>query len=327
MMTDPRYAAAVASRLPTSASSVDVYEAVVLHEVGPSADLLGRTYQSTGGADGFAGMQLAPHLAHDTEAMVSQARRLWERVSRPNAIIQIPGTPAGLAAAREIIATGINVNITLLFSPERYRAAAEAYIEALEARCGSGREISQVASVASLCVARIDGYVDTLLDQLAGAGQPAARVLRGKSAIACACQAYEIYESLISSARWQALASKGARPQRLAWVTVESDDASSPLPATQSTPRLGASSVRYMEELIVPDTLCVVGLETLDLYRRVGRPELRLEQHIAGASDAREGLERLGVDLEVVAAELERRALEQRRAPFACLEAWLERSH
>jgi transaldolase len=202
------------------------------------------------------------------------------------------------------------VNLTMLFSPVRYRAAVDAYADGLEARSSTGRSLAELASVASFCVAPIDAQVDRLLEQLAAAGQPAARALRGKSAIASACRIYEIYEDFLASPRWQALLRQGARPQRLAWAGTASDDP-------------GASPVKYVEELIVPDTISTLRIETLESYRRIGRPQLRLERHIAGACDAREGLERLGVDLEAVAEQLELACLGRPLAPLEHRAAWL----
>jgi transaldolase len=211
---------------------------------------------------------------------------------------------------RELIAAGINVNVTLLFSPERYRAVAQAYLDGLRERAAAGQSV-QVASVASFFLSRIDSAVDKLLDALIAKGQPAARALRGKAAIASACRAYEIYEQSLASSQWQSLAALGARPQRRLWASTSTKDPT-------------FSPVKYVEELVVPETVKTMPLETLDTYRRLGRPELRLERHIAEAADQRESFERLGIDLEAVAQQLEREGVTKFIEPFDKLQQWLE---
>jgi len=165
--------------------------------------------------------------------------------------------------------------------------------------------------VASFFLSRIDTAVDRLLDGLAARGQPAARSLRGKAAIASACRAYEIYEEAIAQPAWQAVAASGARSQRLLWASTSTKDSA-------------YSPIKYVEELVVPETVNTMPLETLDAYRRLGRPELTLERHLADASDAREGLERLDVDLEAVAQQLEREGVAKFVEPFDKLQKWLE---
>jgi transaldolase len=315
MMKDAKYARPIAQLLPKMRSAMALYEELAMDDLRGAAQLLRPLYERTQGGDGYVSMEVSPHLAYDTAGTLSEARRLWGRLELPNAFIKIPGTEAGVPAIRDAIADGININVTLLFSPERYRAVAGAYMSGLEARVAAGKPLARVASVASFFLSRIDTAVDKVLDGLAAAGQPAARALRGKAAIASACRAYEIYEELIASARWQALAARGARPQRLLWASTSTKDAS-------------FSPVKYVEELVVPDTVNTMPLETLDTYRRVGRPELRLERHIADASDTREGLERLDVDLEAVAVQLEKEGVAKFVEPFDKLQQWLgERRH
>src|SRR5438105_754575 len=199
MMKEPRYAQAVARLLPKVSSSMALYEELALEDLGRAADLLRRNYDGTSGGDGFVSLEVSPHLAYDTAGSVAQGQRLWRRLERPNAMIKIPGTEAGLPAIRELLTAGINVNVTLLFSPERYRAVARAYMGGLEARAAAGQSLETLASVASFFLSRIDTAVDRLLDALAARGQPAARALRGKAAIASACRAYEIFEEAIAT--------------------------------------------------------------------------------------------------------------------------------
>jgi transaldolase len=311
IMTDREYAQPIARLERGTSSSVAVYEELALEDLRAAASLLRPLYESSAGADGFVSMEVSPHLADDREGSLAEARRLWERLRLPNALIKIPGTEAGIPVIRDLIAAGINVNVTLLFSPERYREVALAYMEGLAARAAAGQRLDRIASVASFFLSRIDTAVDKRLDELAAHGQPAARVLRGKAAIASACRAYEIFEELSASARWQALAAAGARPQRLLWASTSTKD-----PAY--------SPIKYVEELVVPGTVNTMPLQTLTTYRRLGRPELRLERHIAEGCDARESLERLDVDMDAVALELEREGVRKFIEPFDALQAWLE---
>jgi transaldolase len=311
MMTDPRYAAAIAKLLPSVTSAMALYEELALEDLQAAAGLLRSLYDASGSADGYVSMEVSPHLAYDAAASLTEAQRLWRRLELPNALIKIPGTEAGLPVIRDLIAAGINVNVTLLFSPERYRAVAQAYMQGLSARAAQGLPLSSVASVASFFLSRIDTAVDKLLDALAARGQPAARTLRGKAAIASACRAFEIFEDLTATPQWQALAERGARPQRLLWASTSTKDPS-------------YSPIKYVEELVVPGTVNTMTLETLNTYRRLGRPELRLERHIAECSDTREGFERLDIDLEAVAQQLEREGITKFIEPFDKLQQWLE---
>ena len=311
IMHEATYAQRIARLLPTVSSAMALYEELALADLRDAAALLRPLYDSTHGGDGFVSLEVSPHLADDSAGSLKEARRLWERLGIPNAFIKIPGTEAGLPVIRDLIAEGINVNVTLLFSPERYRAVTRAHREGLARRVDQGKPVATVASVASFFLSRIDTAVDRLLDGLAARGQPAARTLRGKAAIASACRAYEIYEETSAQPAWQAMAARGARPQRLLWASTSAKD-----PAY--------SPIKYVEELVVPETVNTMPLETLNAYRRLGRPELTLERHLADASDAREGLERLDVDLEAVAQQLEREGVAKFVEPFDKLQKWLE---
>lgn len=311
MMTDPQYAQPITQLLPKVSSATALYEELAIHDVRAAAGLLRPQYDQSGGGDGFVSLEVSPHLAYDPVGSLTEARRLWQRLELPNALIKIPGTEAGVPVIRDLIASGINVNVTLLFSPERYRAVARAYLDGLTVRARAGQPLGAVASVASFFLSRIDTAVDKLLDALAGRGQAAARQLRGKAALASACRAYEIFEELRATPRWQALAAQGAKPQRLLWASTSAKD-----PAY--------SPIKYVEELVVPRTVNTMPLETLNAYRRLGRPELRLERHIAEGSDARESFERLDIDLEAVAMQLEREGVAKFIEPFDRLQAWLE---
>src|SRR5215469_179840 len=226
MMSDATYAKRIAQLLPTVTSAMALYEELALADLRDAARLLRPLYDSSSGGDGFVSLEVSPHLADDTAGIVREAKRLWGRLDLPNAFIKIPGTEAGLPVIRDLIAAGVNVNVTLLFSAERYRAVAAAWMEGLGKRVAAGQPIERLASVASFFLSRIDTAVDKQLDALAGRGQPAARALRGKAAIASACRAYEIFEETIASPQWQGLVARGARPQRLLWASTSAKDPS-----------------------------------------------------------------------------------------------------
>lgn len=309
--TDPQYAQAIKEWLPKVSGSLALYEALAIDDLRAAADLFRPLYDSQQGRDGFVSLEVSPHLAYDTRGSIEEARRLWDRLDRVNAFIKIPGTEPGIAAIRQLITDGINVNVTLLFSPERYRAVAHAYCDGLEARLAARKPIDRIASVASFFLSRIDSNVDPKLDQLASAGQTAAKTLRGQAAIANAAHAYQIYEELMASSRWQALAEAGARPQRLLW-------------ASTSTKDKVYSPIKYVEELIAPNTVNTAPLETINAYRQLGQPTESLKGHLADSSRIRDGLNKLGIDLEEVAQELEKEAVRKFVEPFDKLQGWLE---
>jgi len=311
MMGDPSYAQSLSSLLAREPTAQALYEELAIRDVREAAGLLRGLYDRTQGGDGFVSLEVSPHLAYDSIGSLAEGRRLWQRLNLPNVLIKIPGTEAGLPVIRDLVAHGINVNVTLLFSPERYRAVARAWMDGLTARARAGQPIGAVASVASFFLSRIDTLVDRMLDSLASHGQPAARTLRGKAAIASAARAYEIFEETLATPQWQALAAQGARPQRLLWASTSTKDPS-------------YSPIKYVEELVVPGTVNTMPLETLNAYRRLGRPELRLERHLAEGSDTREGLERLDIDMEAVAQQLEGEGVAKFIEPFDKLQKWLE---
>jgi transaldolase len=308
---EPVYQRAIADALPKEASNIKLYEALTIDDLRRAADLFRKLYDSTNGADGFVSMEVSPHLAYDTAGTVAEAKRLWANLDRPNAMIKIPGTEAGLPAIRDTIAEGINVNVTLLFSPERYRAVVLAFFDGLEARVAAGKPIDKVASVASFFLSRIDTLVDKQLDDLASKGKAEAKNLRGKSAIAAACLAYGIYEELFSSSRWKALAAKGVRPQRLLWASTSAKDPT-------------FSPVKYVEELIAPNTVNTMPGETIKAYREMGKPELRLQPQIAGASQIIKGLQGLGINMDTVSEQLEKEGVKKFIEPFDKLQASIE---
>jgi transaldolase len=285
-----------------------IYETLALEDVSRAAELLRPVHGRTGGRDGFVSLEISPHLAGDAEQTVAEAQRLWGRLGRANVMIKVPATHAGVSAVRRLIAIGVNVNVTLLFSVERYREVTEAYLAGLEDRVRVGVPLDSVASVASFFLSRIDTLVDRRLDALES---EAARALRGQSAIACARLAYDAYRQLIAGSRWQVLAAQGARPQRLLWASTSTKD-----PAY--------ADVKYVEALIGQDTVNTLPPETLAAYRDHGQPAARLGDELAAARALPDRLAALGINLEQVAQQLEEEGVRKFVEPYDRLLATIE---
>ncbi len=287
-----------------------VYEQLAIHDIQAAADLLGPVYDRTGGRDGFVSLEVSPAAARDDRATVAEALRLWRAVDRRNAMIKVPGTPEALLAIRRLLAEGVNVNVTLLFSREAYRKVAEAHAAALEDRIGRGEDVSRVASVASFFVSRIDTEVDRRLDALAAGGAPdaarRARALRGRVAIANAKLAYQDWRALVASERWRALRARGATPQRLLWASTGTKD-----PAYRD--------VMYVEELIGPYTVDTVPPATFDAFRDHGRVAPSLEAGVEDARDTIAELAALGISLDEVTERLLEDGVRLFAEPFAKL--------
>lgn len=275
----------------TSSSKTDrqVFEALAVADVREAADLFREVYDSTGGGDGFVSLEVSPAVARDTNGSVTEARRLWQAVDRANVMIKIPGTREGWPAIERCLCDGININITLLFSVEHYDAVAEAHMRALEARLAHDQPIDTVASVASFFVSRVDTEVDARIRAHGGG----LLELQGKTAIAGAQLAYARFGEISRSARWSALAAKGAKPQRLLW-------------ASTGTKNPAYSDVLYVESLIGPNTIATIPPDTLRLFEHHGGIVDALSRN--NASDARRVIEALingGIDLEDVNRTLE----------------------
>jgi transaldolase/glucose-6-phosphate isomerase len=276
------------------ASAAEVFDRLALADVRDAADQLRPVYDRLAGADGFVSLEVAPRLAFDTEGTITEARRLWAAVGRPNVMIKVPGTKPGYAAIRALVGEGINVNVTLLFALEAYLAVADAHMAGLEARLAAGGDISRLAGVASFFVSRIDTRIDAKIDQRVAAGDPDAarlRALRGQVAIANAKVAYQRYLERLETSRWKALTAAGARPQRLLWASTGTKDAA-------------YSDVHYVEALIGPDTVNTVPPTTLDAFRAHGRVEPTLTRDAPAAERVLADAERLGLDLTGVTQEL-----------------------
>ncbi|HEY3694139.1 transaldolase [Phenylobacterium sp.] len=274
--------------------AAEVYERLAIADIQDAADQLRPVHDAMNGADGFVSLEVSPYLALDTRATVTEARRLWNAVDRPNLMVKVPGTEAGVAAIRTLVGEGINVNVTLLFALEAYLAVAEAHIAGLEAFKAGGGDAGKVAGVASFFVSRIDAQIDRKIDQrVAAGGRDAERLqaLRGKVAVANAKMAYREYLRLIETPRWKVLATAGARPQRLLWASTGTKD-----PAY--------SDVLYVESLIGPDTVNTMPPKTMDAFRDHGRVALTLTQDVPEAERVLAEAERLGLDLPGVTRDL-----------------------
>lgn len=274
-----------------------IYEAVVIQDIRTVADLLRPTYDRTAAKDGYVSLEVSPDLSHDTEATINEARRFWKWVDRPNLMIKIPATPEGIPAVETAIREGINVNITLIFSIESYRAVTEAYLKGLEARKAEGKDISKIASVASFFVSRVDTLVDKLLEDKVKASADSAeqqklKSLEGKAAIANARLVYQEFKSIFSSPRFESLIRAGAQVQRPLW-------------ASTSTKNPAYRDVLYAEELIGPNTVDTMPLETIENFRDHGRANLTIEKDITEAKPTLEALEAVGIHYKQVTQQLQ----------------------
>jgi transaldolase/glucose-6-phosphate isomerase len=274
----------------------DLFEHLAVEDIQHAADVLRPVYDEMKGHDGFVSLEVSPYLAMDTKGTIAEAMRLWKDVHRKNLMVKVPATPEGLPAIEHLIGEGISINITLLFSQKVYIEVAKAYLGGLEKLVANGGDPSHVASVASFFVSRIDSAVDKQLDKrIARANDPHEKerlaALKGKVAIANAKMAYQEYKQLFSGARWEKLAAKGAKPQRLLW-------------ASTGTKNKDYSDVLYVEELIGANTVNTVPPATLDAFRDHGKPRDSLEENIEEASGVLTELDKSGISLDAITDEL-----------------------
>lgn len=275
---------------------MSLYETFAIADIQATADLLRPIYEQTNKRDGYISLEVSPYLANDTEQTISEAHRLWQAVDRPNLMIKVPATPAGIPAIQHLIGEGINVNVTLLFAQEVYEQVANAYIAGLEAYAARGGDISHVASVASFFVSRIDTAVDNLITaQLKAATDTDERDLLkgllGKVAIANAKLAYKHYQDIYGSSRWQQLMSQGVQTQRLLW-------------ASTGTKNPLYSDVLYVEELIGSDTVNTIPPATLSAFREHGHPKPSLSEGLDEAQTTLSNLQQVGISLQQVTDKL-----------------------
>ncbi|MBV9572123.1 MAG: bifunctional transaldolase/phosoglucose isomerase [Alphaproteobacteria bacterium] len=268
-----------------------IFRKLAVADIQHAADAFRPVYDRLKGADGFISLEVSPYIAKGTEATIAEAKSLWAEVNRPNLMIKIPATREGLPAIRECLGAGININITLLFSRDVYQQVAEAYIEGLEMR-PKDEDLSRISSVASFFVSRIDTKVDKAIDEkLKGGGDKSLTDLQGKVAVANAKLAYQQYKHIFSGPRWDALAKRGARPQRLLW-------------ASTGTKNKAYSDVLYVDSLIGPNTVNTVPQETLEAFRDHGQPKQTLEENVGEAERILGTLERSGISLDTITTEL-----------------------
>src|SRR5215471_7394940 len=291
-----------------SSTAMALYEKIAIRDVQDAADIFGPVHRETRGRDGYVSLEVSPNLAFDTQATLDEARRLWKAVNRPNVMIKIPGTPQGVPAIRQALEDGININITLLFAQSAYEEVAEAYLAALEARARKGADISQIASVASFFVSRIDSLVDSTIDsrlktETEGGRKALLESLRGKVAIANARRTYAKYQEIIAAPRWKALAGKGAQTQRLLW-------------ASTSTKNPKYRDVLYVEELIGADTVDTVPPATFDAFRDHGKLRNSLTENLAGANKTFADMEAAGISMKEVTDKLLADAVKLFQDPF-----------
>jgi transaldolase len=290
------YDAQITQLIKERKSTNEIYEAIVLQDIRTVADILRPIYDSTNRQDGFVSLEVSPDLAHNTEGTISEVRRFWKMVDRPNLMIKIPATQEGIPAVRQALTEGINVNITLIFSIEFYRQVTDAFLTALEDRNAEGKDISHIASVASFFVSRVDTLVDKLLEDKIKATSDSAeqqmlKSLEGKAAIANARLVYQDFKRIFGTPRFETLKHSGAQVQRPLW-------------ASTSTKNPAYRDVLYAEELIGPNTVDTMPLETIENFRDHGRVRLSVEDDIPQAKAELAALEEIGIHYDQVTQQL-----------------------
>jgi transaldolase/transaldolase/glucose-6-phosphate isomerase len=270
----------------------EIFFGFATSDIQRAADILKPVYDKAHGTDGFVSLEVSPHLANDTDGTIKQARELWKTVNRKNVMIKIPGTKEGLAAIRQCISEGININITLLFGLPRYEQVTEAYISGLEDRLKNNQPIDHIASVASFFLSRIDVLIDPILKQ------KKLDNLVGEIAIASAKKAYEIYKEVFFSDRFRNLEKKGAKKQKVLWASTSTKDPS-------------FSDVKYVEALIGPDTINTLPIETIDAFRDHGKAQDHLENNLVKATQELQQLEDNGINIDDITQQLEEEGVQK----------------
>jgi len=287
----------------------EIYEALVVKDVQDACDVLRPVYDDTDGLDGFVSLEVSPYLAHDTEGTMTEARRLYKAVDRPNCFIKIPGTKEGVPAIEQMLYEGVNINITLLFSIESYEAVAQAYVKALERRAEEGKSVDDVSSVASFFLSRIDVLTDELLNhqiipEKEWGEKPKPQELLGRTAIASAKKAYQSYKEIFSGDRWEKLSQKGASVQRPLWASTSTKD---PL----------YSDVKYVEPLIGPNTVNTLPERTIAAFADHGKVEPdTIEKDLDEADAIFNKLKQVDIDLDFVTNQLVNEGIQKFINPF-----------
>lgn len=298
LATGHRYDEQLVELAGSELSTKELFVALGSVDVSEACDVLSGVHEETAGVDGFVSFEVDPTLAYDSEATIAEASRLHEQIDKSNLHVKIPATKPGLTAIEEMISRGRSINVTLIFSLQRYEEVVESYLRGLERLIAAGGDPAGVASVASFFVSRVDSEADRRLDELGGHDE-----LKGTLAIANARLAYHHYLEMFSSERWDYLASKGARPQRCLW-------------ASTSTKNPDYRDVLYVEELIGPNTVNTMPESTIRAFQDHGEPAVRLTQGIDGAREVFAALEAAGVDYDDVTDLLEREGVEKFVASF-----------
>jgi len=280
----------------------ELFLGLAMEDVSDAADLLLPTYQSTNGQDGFVSIEVSPDLAYDTPATVSEARRLFSTIGKKNILVKVPGTKQGLPAIEQLTSEGVNVNVTLLFSTERYEEVAEAYLKGLERRASKGQPINEIASVASFFVSRVDTLTDKLLEARVSSATSKAEKdkitnLFGKAAVANAKIAYEKYRSIFSDRRFLTLKEKGGHIQRILW-------------GSTGTKNPKYSDIKYVEELIAPDSINTLPETTIKAFKDHGQAKITIHNDLEEAKRLFPELKSMGIDVREVTEQLEKEGVQ-----------------
>lgn len=281
----------------------EMFFQLAFEDIGAAADLLRRKHEESHGRRGYVSIEVSPDLAYDTETTIAEVRWIFSSLGRKNVMVKVPATKEGLPAIEQLTADGVNVNVTLLFSVKRYEEVADAYMKGIERRLSQNHAVGDIASVASFFVSRVDTLADQLLDEkIQNASSEAEKKklndLKGKAAVANAKIAYQKGEEIRSSDRFKALAEKGANWQRLLWGSTSTKD-----PAY--------SDIKYVQEIIGPDTVNTMPLETIDAYLDHGEPRITINDDMNSAEHLFEELRSVGIDIEDVAAQLEKEGVKK----------------
>jgi len=281
-------------------SDEEIFFGFAIRDIKRAADILKPVFEASKGQDGFVSLEVSPHLAHNTQGTIAQATELWKAANRRNVMIKIPGTAEGLPAIAKCTSEGININVTLLFGLDRYKQVVEAYISGLEDRVKNNQPISQVTSVASFFLSRIDVLIDPMLEEIG------LNKLKGKVAIASAKKAYAIYKDAFNSPRFKALREKGAKTQKVLWASTGTKDPS-------------YSDVKYVEALIGPDTINTLPLETINAFRDHGKAANVLEEGLDNATAVLQQLKDNGININDITQKLEEEGIEKFNKAYASL--------
>ena len=279
-----------AEEISRGATPIDAYWSLVIKDINDALDVFADLYAQSSGLDGFVSVEVDPRLARDGAQTLTAARELHERINRPNVMIKIPATEEGLPAIEQMIAEGRNVNVTLIFSLERYQQVMDAYIRGLENRAANGLDVTGIQSVASFFISRVDNDIDGLLNAF---GTSDALALCGKSAIAQARLAYALFQQCFSGERWEKLSSLGASVQRPLWASTSTKNPSYP-------------DTLYIDELIGPMTVNTIPEPTLNAYADHGTPARTIDMNVSDAAELWNSLSGYGVDVDEIARKLER---------------------